>query len=187
MATVDDCMRRQRLASARIVEGLGRVAAAKTEFTKTVMQSLAAVANAPGGEAGRAREAVRLVGPLIEAIERSLEEETPEIMAAVAELSQNWDEHEGLWEPLGPADLPVVLEAEDSVTELRDALRNARESDRAFRESLENFAAIGAEPAAAVRGIIARLQGITAALDEHRAQADDSLRTLREIRRRLGG
>jgi hypothetical protein len=175
------------LASARIVEGLGRIGAAKENFAETVMQSVDAVVNAPGGEAGRAREAVRLVGPSIEAIDRSLEEETPEIMAAVAELSHNWEEHEGLWDALGPGDLPVALEAEGSIAELREALVNARESDRTFRESLENFAAIGPEPAAATRGAINRLQGVMAALDEHRNQADESLRTLGAIVLRLEG
>jgi hypothetical protein len=127
------------------------------------------------------------VGPSIEAIERSLEEETPETMAAVADLSQNWEEHEQLWDTLVPGDLPVVLEAEKSVTYLGDALVSARESDRAFRESLETFAAIGPEMAAAARGAITRLQGIRGALDDYRAQADESLHTLREIARRLGG
>lgn len=101
MATVEDFTRRHRLASARIVEGLGRVQSAKEDFTATVMRSVPAVVNAPGDEAGRAREAVRLVGPSIEAIEWSLEEQTPEIMAAVAELSQNWEEHKRLWDSLG--------------------------------------------------------------------------------------
>jgi hypothetical protein len=129
VATVEDFTRTQRLASARIVQGLGRITAANGAFTATATASVPAVANARGGVAGRAREAVRLVGPSIEAIERSLEEETPEIMAAVAELSQNWEEHKQLWDTLGPGDLPVVLEAKESVTYLRDALVSARESD----------------------------------------------------------
>lgn len=187
MATVEDFTRRQRLASVRIVEGLGRIQSAKEDFTDTVMGSVAAVVNAPGDEAGRAREAVRLVGPSIEAIERSLEEQTPEIMAAVAELSQNWEEHKRLWDTLGPSHLPVVLETRESVTELRDAIADARESDGTFRESLESFADISPGPTAVAQGTISRLQGIMAALDEYRDQADECLATLWAITGRLGG
>jgi hypothetical protein len=185
--SVDDFIQRQRAASDRIVAGLGRIAQAKGNFTRTVLQSVGAVVNAPGGEAGRAREAVRLVGPSIEAIERALEAETPEIMAAVAELSDNWQEHERIWDDLGPEDLKVATEAERSVRALREAIGNARESDWRLKESLEKFAALDEEPAAATRSVLRRLEGVMAALDEHRSQADDSLRTIRAIVRRLRG
>lgn len=166
VATAEDFTRRQQLASARIVKGLGGIRAAKENFTERVMRSVAAVVNSSENKAGRAGEAVRLVGPSIEAIELSLEEETPEIMAAVAELSENWEEHRRLWDTLAPSDMPVVLEAEESVTELRDALADARESDGTFVESLQNFAAIGPGPTAVAMGTISRLQGVMAVLDE---------------------
>ena len=107
------------------------------------------------------------------------------MMAAVAELDENWKEHESLWDQLVPSDLPVVRDAEDSIAELRAAIANAGESDLLFQESLERFASLGPETEEVTRGLRTRLGGVREALGEYLAQADSALRTLQAIVGRL--
>ena len=62
----------------------------------------------PDTREARIREGVRLVRPKIERYERTVRTATPILLAAVAELSENWADHRSLWDDLQPADLPQV-------------------------------------------------------------------------------
>lgn len=176
---VGEFIRRQRAAALRIIRGLARIGETKEQFTRTTQESVAKVVAAPS-RAERARIAARAVGPALANVEAALEEQAPELLAAIAELSENWEEHQALWDSLQPADLPQVIEAEEAVSELREALVRARDSDRVFRESVQQFASLGPEATEVSRGVISRLTGIMSALDEYRSQADEVLATLRK-------
>jgi hypothetical protein len=167
VASVEDFMQRQRAASARIGAGLGRIAQIKDDFTRTALPSVGAVVSAPGDEAGRAREAVRLIGPSIEAIERALEAETPGIMAAVAELSENSQEHERIWDDLGPEDLQVAIEGERSISGHSGGARERARERSDVQGIAQELLGAGEEPAAATRPVLSPLEGMMATLDEH--------------------
>src|SRR5688500_16949664 len=114
-------MRRQRAAAELIVDSLERLSDARVQYTAEVERALHAVMNAPGGAAGRAQEAARQVGPALATLREELLAQNSSMMAAVAELSSNWAEHEALWDDLEAKDLATVIDARESWTALREA------------------------------------------------------------------
>src|SRR6266567_2958079 len=178
-------MRRQRAAAGQVRRSLGGIADARERYTARVMSSVEAVRNASGGQVGRAREAARRARDPLAAFEKVLARETAGVMESIAELSANWAEHEGLWDELGPDDLETVVSAHESWTELREAVREAREADRVFLQSLRDFAALGHEVEEVSEGAIQRQQGILAAAGELESLANEYLVTIAAVEQRI--
>lgn len=184
---MDEFRRRQRDAASTIVAAYEELTRSRGELTEAERRAVEIALATSGGRQARERAAAAVVRPALSESEVLARAKAKDILTAVAAMSENWKEHEELWDDLRPEDLPVVEDTIASWAELRQAAAGARDSDRVVQASLENFRSLGPHAAEVSDGLITAIAGVASASSEVQALADEYLDVLDAIRSRLRG
>jgi hypothetical protein len=187
MGSMDKFLRQQRDAAAKLVAAYVELGTGRQELIEAQLRAVERVNATTGGRQARGLAAVAEVQPAFNAGETQVRGKAREIHEAAAALSENWREHEQLWDELGPLDTAVIADTRTSWTEVGQAAANAERSDREFLRSLREFASLSQAAATATMGLISAEDAIISASGEVRALADEYVDVLNRVGRRIDG
>jgi hypothetical protein len=187
MASMAEFLGRQREAAASLLTAYVELTGSRRELIQAQLGAIKRVNATAGGRQARELAAAAAVGPAFEVGEAQVREKARMIHEVAASMSDNWQEHEHLWDDLGLEDAAMVVDALASWTEAGQAAANAEHGDRELLRSLREFASLGRAAAAASEGLISAQGAIISASGEVHALADEYVEVLDDVRRRIDG